>query len=76
MKLLSIVTISLVIFHQHVENVESAKILCIFHTMAKSHFMIGEAVAKNLLNAGHEITVISPFPQKNPLNNWRDIETK
>lgn len=44
--------------------------------MAKSHFMIGEAVAKNLLNAGHQITVISPFPQKNPLNNWRDIETK
>lgn len=40
-----------------------------------SHFAIGDAIMKTLWKAGHEITVISPYPQKIPLKNYRDIST-
>lgn len=55
--------------------VDSAKILSIFHTPSKSHWILGQNLLKNLANAGHEITVISPFPLKNPPKNYRDIST-
>lgn len=40
-----------------------------------SHFAIGDAILKTLWKAGHEITVMSPYPQKVPLENYRDIST-
>jgi glucuronosyltransferase len=29
---------------------------------------------KGLAKAGHEVTVISAFPQSKPVANWRDVE--
>lgn len=49
--------------------------LLISHTAAKSHFYVGQALAKGLVAAGHEVTVISPFPQKKPLRNYVDVST-
>ncbi|EDV93638.1 UDP-glycosyltransferase UGT5 isoform X1 [Drosophila grimshawi] len=49
--------------------------LMISHTAANSHFYVGQALAKGLVAAGHEVTVISPFPQKNPLKNYVDVPT-
>lgn len=40
-----------------------------------SHFAIGDAILKTLWKAGHEITVMSPYPQKPPMENYRDIST-
>lgn len=40
-----------------------------------SHFAIGDAILKTLWKAGHEITVMSPFPQKVAMKNYRDIST-
>ncbi|XP_055384245.1 UDP-glucosyltransferase 2-like [Condylostylus longicornis] len=51
------------------------KILGIFPTMAKSHFIVGSSLMKGLVDKGHEVTVISAFPQSTPLKNWRDIPT-
>lgn len=51
------------------------KILGIFPTMGRSHYITGGALMKGLANAGHEVTVISPFPQNKPLKNFRDITT-
>lgn len=53
----------------------SAKILGVFPTMAKSHFIVGSALMKGLAERGHDVSVISPFPQKTPLKNYRDIDT-
>jgi hypothetical protein len=40
-----------------------------------SHFAIGDAIMKTLWKAGHNITVVSPFPNKENLMNYRDIST-
>ncbi|XP_037904808.1 uncharacterized protein LOC119647761 [Hermetia illucens] len=51
------------------------KILGVFPTMAKSHFIVGSALMKGLAEKGHDVSVISPFPLKKPLKNYRDIPT-
>ncbi|XP_055852083.1 UDP-glycosyltransferase UGT5-like [Episyrphus balteatus] len=51
------------------------KILGIFPSMLKSHFFIGSSLMKGLAEKGHQVTVISPFPQKKPLNNYHDVVT-
>jgi UDP-glucoronosyl and UDP-glucosyl transferase. len=50
-----------------------ARILGIFPHVAKSHFMMSEVLMKGLANRGHEVLVISPFPQKTPIPNYTDI---
>ncbi|KAL7730661.1 hypothetical protein ACLKA6_003438 [Drosophila palustris] len=47
--------------------------LMVLPTGAKSHFYVGQALAKGLVAAGHEVTLVSPFPQKKPIKNLLDI---
>ncbi|XP_052899159.1 UDP-glycosyltransferase UGT5-like [Anopheles moucheti] len=54
--------------------VEGAKILAIFPTSARSHYIVGSALTKELARRGHEMTVINTFPQKKPLKNYRDVD--
>ncbi|XP_049545913.1 UDP-glycosyltransferase UGT5-like [Anopheles darlingi] len=54
--------------------IDGAKILGIFPTSARSHFIVGSSLMKELARRGHEVTVINPFPQKKPLPNYRDID--
>ncbi|CAO1424243.1 unnamed protein product [Diamesa tonsa] len=49
------------------------KILGVFPMQSKSHFAIGNSVMKSLVDAGHEVTIISPYPSKKPQPNVRDI---
>lgn len=49
------------------------KILGVLHFSAKSHFIVGSALMKGLIEKGHEVTVISPFPLKKPIKNYHDI---
>lgn len=51
------------------------KVLGFLPFMSKSHFAIGHAVLKSLHDVGHEITVVSPYPLKNPPVNYTDIST-
>uniref|UniRef100_A0A182QE42 UDP-glucuronosyltransferase n=1 Tax=Anopheles farauti TaxID=69004 RepID=A0A182QE42_9DIPT len=53
---------------------EGAKILAIFPTSARSHYIVGSALMKELARRGHEVTVINTFPQKKPLKNYHDID--
>lgn len=39
----------------------SARILLVWQLGGRSHYMLGNALAKGLANAGHDITMISPF---------------
>lgn len=53
--------------------VNSARILGIFHAPAHSHFQLGDRILKELASRGHEVTVISPFPEKTPVKNFKQV---
>lgn len=52
---------------------DASKILGVFPTPGKSHFIIGQGLMKGLAKAGHEVTVINPYPQKTPIPNYTDV---
>uniref|UniRef100_A0A1Y9HAI0 Uncharacterized protein n=1 Tax=Anopheles farauti TaxID=69004 RepID=A0A1Y9HAI0_9DIPT len=54
--------------------VQPAKILSIFPTTSKSHWILGSALMKELAMDGHEVTVISPFTLKNAPKTYRHVE--
>lgn len=54
-------------------TVESFKILGIFPTNFKSHIILGSALMKELAAAGHNVTVMSAFPDSKPIPNYRLI---
>ncbi|CAO1423146.1 unnamed protein product [Diamesa serratosioi] len=49
------------------------RILGVFPTQCKSHWIIGHSVMKSLAKAGHSVTIISPFPLKTPIENYNDV---
>lgn len=55
---------------------ESANILGVFHFNGKSHFIMFEALMKGLAARGHQVTVVSHFPQEKPLPNYKDLSLK
>lgn len=49
------------------------KIVGIFPAPSKSHYYIGHALMKGLAAQGHEVTVISPFQEKKPIKNYKEV---
>ncbi|XP_057668109.1 UDP-glycosyltransferase UGT5-like [Diorhabda carinulata] len=47
-------------------SVQGSKILMVFSLPSKSHFILGYALAKGLVKAGHDITMITTFTDKIP----------
>ncbi|XP_038117139.1 UDP-glycosyltransferase UGT4 [Culex quinquefasciatus] len=54
--------------------VDSAKILGIFPTPSKSHWILGSALMRELALDGHEVTDVSPFKLPNAPTNYRHVE--
>lgn len=52
---------------------EAARILGLFELNIKSHFLMFEALLKGLAAKGHDVVVLSHFPQENPIPNYTDI---
>lgn len=52
---------------------EGSRILGMFPLHAKSHHMMFDALMKGLARRGHQVDVVSPFPQKKPYPNLTDI---
>lgn len=52
---------------------ESSKILGVFPSPGYSQFILGERLMSELANRGHEVTVISPFPPKTAVKNYKTI---
>lgn len=52
------------------------KVLGIITFESKSHFAIGNSIIESLHEAGHEVTVISPYPKKNKVPNHHDVSTQ
>lgn len=53
--------------------VASYKILGVFPTAAPSHHIVGSALMRGLAADGHEVTIISPFKEKNPIPNYTEV---
>ncbi|XP_017771347.1 PREDICTED: UDP-glucuronosyltransferase 2C1-like [Nicrophorus vespilloides] len=50
-----------------------ARILGVFAFPSHSHAILGSALLRELASRGHEVTMISPFPLKNPPPNYNDV---
>lgn len=55
------------------EDIYCARFLVILPTVVKSHFVMLEPYIKALAARGHEMVVVSHFPQKQPVSNYTDI---
>lgn len=54
-------------------RLDGYKVLGILPFGSASHFKIGHSIVDALREAGNEVTVISPYPLKKPVKNYRDI---
>lgn len=52
---------------------ECSNILVVFPHYGKSHFLLYEDLFRKLASRGHNLSVISYFTQKIPLQNYRDV---
>jgi len=56
--------------------VNGYRILGIFPLNGKSHWVMMEELMKGLARRGHQVDVVTHFPQKNPIPNLKDISLK
>lgn len=49
------------------------KILGLFPHPGHSHFFVFQPVMRALADAGHDVTIVSHFPEKNPPKNYKDL---
>lgn len=54
-------------------SVEAANILGVFPMPSPSHSVLGNALFKALAKKGHQVTMVSPYPLKEPVENYTDI---
>ncbi|XP_002138039.2 UDP-glucuronosyltransferase 2A2-like [Drosophila pseudoobscura] len=52
---------------------EGARILALFPIPSPSHYYYALPYLKSLASQGHQVTSVSPFPQKESVHNFRDI---
>lgn len=55
-------------------QVNGLKVLGIIPFPSKSHFAIGNGIIESLVDAGHEVTVMSPYPQRKNRPNYNEID--
>lgn len=69
MKLLLVLSL-LCILHK---NVCAYNILAFLPVASKSHYYIGHNLMKGLAKEGNQVTVISPFKEKKPIENYTEV---
>ncbi|XP_018334031.1 2-hydroxyacylsphingosine 1-beta-galactosyltransferase-like [Agrilus planipennis] len=69
LRLCLLLTLTLTLF----DYVTCAKILAVFHAPSFSHYILGAKLLRAVAEKGHHVTMISPFPLKDPPKTWRDI---
>jgi glucuronosyltransferase len=58
------------------DGAHGAKILGLFPLPGKSHFAVASVLLKEVASRGHQVTVLSPFPEKSPIPNYTDIDIR
>lgn len=54
------------------KNAEGYRILGLFPHPGLSHFHFFHPIMRSLAEAGHEVTVVSSFPNEEPIENYKD----
>lgn len=54
-------------------NVLGLKVLGVFPFASKSHYTIGYSIVDALYEAGHDLTLLSPYPSNKIKENYREI---
>uniref|UniRef100_A0A6P7G3E2 UDP-glucuronosyltransferase n=1 Tax=Diabrotica virgifera virgifera TaxID=50390 RepID=A0A6P7G3E2_DIAVI len=56
-------------------NVGGYEVLVVFPSPVPSHYILGNALARGLANAGHSVTMVSPYEEKDPPKNgsYKDV---
>ncbi|XP_052742279.1 uncharacterized protein LOC112052352 [Bicyclus anynana] len=68
-----IIIVSLLFLCTQFKEVQSLNILGVFPYEGKSHFFVFQTYLEELARRGHNVTVISYFPRKQPMENYHDI---
>jgi hypothetical protein len=55
------------------QEISAARILAFVWQRTESHFPIFETLLKALTSRGHEVVLVSHFPQKTPVKNYTDM---
>jgi glucuronosyltransferase len=74
MKFHAVVILFVVTFK--IQQLSAARILALVSARAESHFPMFETLLKALASKGHEVVVVSHFPQKIPVKNYKDISVE
>lgn len=53
--------------------VETARILGVFPVPQYSHYILGGRLMKALAEKGHDVTIITPFREKDPPKNYKEV---
>ncbi|KAJ8881421.1 hypothetical protein PR048_017902 [Dryococelus australis] len=61
------------LFLYHTGCLESYRILGVFPSKSRSHFLITGTIMKSLASRGHEVFVVSYFPQSSPTARYKDV---
>ena len=56
--------------------IRAAKVLGVFPFPSRSHLIVQKALMLELARRGHEVTVVSSFPENKAIPNYTDIELK
>lgn len=64
----------ILIFYTLFINIDGLKILAVLPLASKSHWLIGHEIVKSLVDAGHEATVLTPYPLKDKIKNYEEVD--
>ncbi|XP_047118860.1 UDP-glucosyltransferase 2-like [Schistocerca piceifrons] len=76
MRLLGLLLCSAALVAAAVPGCRAARILGLFHFQGRSHWAMVEPLLQQLAARGHNLTVVSHFPQKSPPPNYRDVSIR
>ncbi|KAJ8924523.1 hypothetical protein NQ315_007321 [Exocentrus adspersus] len=68
-----ILSITLFVISEILVLARCKKILGIYSHPGKSHQVLGEVILKKLAERGHNITMVSAYPLKTPVENYKDV---
>ncbi|XP_050501769.1 UDP-glycosyltransferase UGT5-like [Diabrotica virgifera virgifera] len=65
--------LTILILSTLVYSVHNYNILIVCPMTSRSHFILGNALGRGLVEAGHQVTLVSPYEDKNPLKGYKDV---
>uniref|UniRef100_A0A6P7GPB2 UDP-glucuronosyltransferase 2B18-like n=1 Tax=Diabrotica virgifera virgifera TaxID=50390 RepID=A0A6P7GPB2_DIAVI len=65
--------LTILILSTLVYSVHNYIILIVCPMTSRSRFILGNALGRGLVEAGHQVTLVSPYEDKNPLKGYKDV---